>query len=123
MYQYLTKEQLVNSPSNLVPRDYSLAWGKRPWERDWSPSGGELSLAYVAAFLQTCLFLDFFSRETDQSRSTWARISNEQMVSSGEHVDLIFRWSDDVSWKLIPCLWLVTKVPEWVWIRGKYNLN
>lgn len=33
--------------------------------------------AYVTAFLQTGLFLDFYSRKIGQFRSTWARIGKE----------------------------------------------
>ena len=43
--------------------------------------------------------------------------------ASGEHVDLIFRWNDDISKKLSPCLWLSSEVLAGVWIRGNCKLK
>ena len=74
--------------------------------------------AYVTAFLQTGLFLGLFSREIGRF---WSR-----SVSVRENIlffFLIFRWNNDANSKFSLCLWLVTELPAWVWIRGKFKLK
>ena len=71
----------------------------------------------VAAFLQTSLFLGFFSCQLGHFRFSWACIGKEKMAVSH------FFFFDNVRSKLGPCLWLVTEALARIWVRGKFKIK